>query len=185
MRAKYLGNISYALGIIDDFTDHSEVYILADRGKVYEVVCEYMERSERVTVFRLQSMRLDGSGEHKIEIVSVLKRIQGIFIKISPPYSLQRNGRAERFMQEISLRFRDILTGIGIPDALWEEAMHHGKWIRNILPSKRIYNNLPLRIYRPNAKIIYFVKLPTFGEPGFYLSIVRQRLRTRNCLQEP
>lgn len=44
-----------------------------------------MERSERVSEFRLQNIILDGAGEHKGDIVKILQRIEGVNLEFTPP----------------------------------------------------------------------------------------------------
>lgn len=70
MKAKAVGNRSYTLGVIDDYTAYPDEFFLSNRGQVYEEMCKYMDRAERVTAHRFQSIRFDGAGEHKGEIVS-------------------------------------------------------------------------------------------------------------------
>lgn len=172
MRTKSLGQRSYALGIVYEFTTHSEVYLISHLGHVFKTVCECMERSERRTGLRLHYIRLEGAGEHKGELVYDMKHIKGIKLERSPNYALQGNGRVEIFMKELPVRARLILNGTGLPDALWAEAINHGNWLPNRLPSKRISNKFSLRLWIPNANIINFFKLPTFSQPGFAFSYI-------------
>lgn len=167
MRMKSLGGRSYVLGIVDDFTAYSDIFVLSKRSQVYDALCEYIGRTERTTGLSLQSIRLDGAGEHKGEIVTVLQRMHGINLEWSPPYAPQSNGRAERLMQELSLRARVMLTNTDLPDQLWAEAMHHGNWLRNRLPSKAIENDVPIGRMRPNANVVDFSTIPIFGQLGF------------------
>lgn len=138
-----------------------------NRGQVHDSVREHIARAEITTGVIIQSISLDGAGEHKGEIDSILKRIEGITLERSPPYDSKSNGKAERLMQELSLKSRVMMINTGLTDSLWAEAMKHGNWLRNRLPSKHI-GNKPLNIiWKPNAKIIELSKLPTFGKPGF------------------
>lgn len=97
----------------------------------------------------------------------MLNRIESIMLKTSPPNSLQRSCKSERFMQELSVRECVIRIVTVLPATLWAEAIHHGNWLRNRPPSKRRNKNLPFPLWRPNANIINFVKLPINGQPGF------------------
>lgn len=138
MRTRSLGGRSYVLGILDDFTAYSDIFVLSKRSRMYDALCEYIGRTERITGLSLQSIRLDGAEEYNGEITTVLQRMHGITLEWSPPYAPQSNGRAERLMQELSLRARVMLTNTGLLGQLWAEAIHHGNWLRNLLPSKAI-----------------------------------------------
>lgn len=74
MKTISIGYCSCALGVIDDYTAYSEVFILSNREQVFEEMCKYMGRAERMTGHRIQSIRLDGTGEHRGEIVPQLKK---------------------------------------------------------------------------------------------------------------
>lgn len=101
---KSIGLRSYALCVIDDNTAYSSIFFLYLKSQVYESFREYMSRSERRTGFKLQYICLGGAGEDKGDIVSVLKRVEDVTLESSPPYASKSNGRAERLLQELSLR---------------------------------------------------------------------------------
>lgn len=91
MKTKSINGRFHALEILDDYTAYSSVFILLKETQVYGAVCEYMARAERSTGFKLQSIRLDGAGEHKGDIISVLKSVRGILHESSPSYAPQIN----------------------------------------------------------------------------------------------
>lgn len=167
MKTKSVGGRSYALGIIDDFSAFSTVYFLADRSQVYDATRQFMNHSERLTGEKLQAIRLDGAGEHKREMVSKLQAIEGVRLEFSPAYASQSNGKAERLVQELSIRARVMMMNTNVPESLWAEAMHHGNYLRNRLPSSSIKNATPISIWKSHANIVDFSSLPTFGQPGF------------------
>lgn len=79
---------------------------------------------------------------------------------------LKVTGVVERFNQELYLRKRVLLVDTGFADALWAEAMHHGNWLRNRPPSRRLNGQLSKLIWKPHT-VIPFQNLPIFGEYGF------------------
>lgn len=61
MDSKSVGEISYALITIDDFTAYSTVFFLADQSQLYKVTRQFMNRSKRSTGHKLQNICLDGA----------------------------------------------------------------------------------------------------------------------------
>lgn len=60
-----------------------------------------------------------------------------------------------------------MLTNTVLPNTFCAEAMHHGNWLPNHLPSKSIGNGILIRKWRSNVNITDFSSLPTFGQPDF------------------
>jgi len=161
-----LSGNKYALGIVDDRTAKTDVFFLPEKKDLTDHLINYQARSERVTGFLLQNIRLDGAGENRSEIITNRARLSGISLDYSPPYAPQSNGIAERYMQELSLRGRVLLGGSKLEKNFWEEAMRHGNWLRNRLPSERIEGRIPILEWKPTTKVS-FEGIPSFGEQGF------------------
>lgn len=125
METKFIGNRCCTLGVIDEDSDYAAIFILSKREQVYSAICKSMARLKQQTGHKLQSIHLEGAGEHKREIASQLKQVEGIILKSSPHYAPHSNGRAEGFMQEILVRAHVMLTNIGLPDTLWAEDINH------------------------------------------------------------
>lgn len=58
MRTRSIGKQSYALAIIKDYTPYLSVIIFSTRTQVYDTVCEFLNRAEKTTVLKLQSVCL-------------------------------------------------------------------------------------------------------------------------------
>lgn len=79
-----------------------------------------------MTGHRIQSIRLEGVGEHEEKFVLQLKPKEDKILEMSPPYEPQGNERTERFMQDLPVLSKVMLTSNGILDILWAEDMYHG-----------------------------------------------------------
>lgn len=161
-----IGGRRYAIGIVDDWTAKSDVIFLSEKGEIHDAVQEYMHRSERVTGYRLQNIRLDGAGENRSDAIKSLQSLRGIYLEYSPRYASESNGVVERFMQELGLRSRLFLKDSGLQESLWAEAMAHGNWLRNRLPSSRVSGAIPMTIWKPNTRLS-FSRIPFFGQHGY------------------
>lgn len=124
-----------------------------------------MERDERIIGNILQTICLDGVGEHKGEIKSILETLEVIGLEYSPGYSSQRNGLAERIIQELRLRARIVLIGTEMKHEFWAEEVHHGNWFRNQLPSSRIDESLTIHNWKPKTVIHH--NISSFGQTRY------------------
>lgn len=126
-----------------------------------------MNHSKCTTGKKLQAIRLDEAGKHKGEVVTTLQKIVGIVSEYRPTCAPQSIGKAERLVQEISLRAWVMLTNTGLLDSLWAEAIHYGNNLQNRLPSNAVNIQTPISLWKPHAQIFYFTSIPTFGQQGF------------------
>lgn len=62
MRSESLSGKKYSIGIMDDFTTKSDVSFMARKSELHENIRSYQLRSERVTGFKIQNIRMDGAG---------------------------------------------------------------------------------------------------------------------------
>lgn len=151
---------------MDDYTAKSDVYFLQHRSELITFLTRYIARAQNVTNCRLLNIRLDRAGENKPEVLQEYCNQNGIRLEYSPAYAPQSNGIAKRFMQELGLRCRVLLHAANFDDMLWAEAMNHGNWLRNRLPSERILGNIPMLLWDAKTRI-NFGTLPIFGQEGF------------------
>lgn len=69
-------------------------------------------------------------------------------------------------MKELGTGSRILFFGAKLTDALWAEAINHGNWVRNRLPSSSVNNNIPIFLWGASATLS-FSDLPTFVKKGF------------------
>lgn len=67
-------------------------------------------------------------------------------------------------MQELGTR--TLLTDSGLPNNLWSDAMEHGNWLRNRLPSARINQDIPILMWEPRTNV-KLDGLPYFRQPVY------------------
>ena len=161
-----LGGCHYAVGFVDDFTAKTDVHFIKQESDLFISLKYYKDHSENLTGNRLINIRLDGAGENFSSNVTEFCMMNGIRLEPSPPHAPESNGVAERFMQELGTRARVLLFAANLPGNLWAEAMNHGNWLRNRLPSSRIHNGIPLLQWDSTAKLKY-KDLLVFGQQGF------------------
>lgn len=97
------GGSRYALGIVDDYRVKCNVCIHTEKSEVTQRIIEYKARSENASGFGVVNARLDGTDENDSHDLHTYCRNTRIRLEYSPPYALQRNELADRFMQELAM----------------------------------------------------------------------------------
>lgn len=120
----------------------------------------------KLPVAKRVNIRLDGAEENLSGVFQSFELNNGIILDTSPPKVPQINRVAERLMKELGVRARVSLFEAKLGDTIWAESISHSNWLRNLLPSDRINENISIHIWNPCTRID-FKNLPIFGQPGF------------------
>jgi len=84
----------------------------------------------------IKRFRTDNGGEYVNAAMLTLLDKQGIVHDLTPAYSHESNGVAERYNRTIITAARSLLTGL--PMALWAEAIATAVYLRNRIPNRSI-----------------------------------------------
>ncbi len=129
----------------------------------------YKSRSKnqlQVRNFKMTNIRFHRAGESFSGIVVRFCNGNRSSIEPSPAYAPQNNGTAERLIEEHGTWARIMLMASSLPKLLWPEAVQHGNWLRNWLPSSRINGSIPIKRWDETIRIDY-KSLIEFGTKCF------------------
>src|SRR6185437_742949 len=115
----YGGN-RYFISFIDDFTRKSWIYIIKSKDQAIEKLKELYKLLKNQYNIRIKSIISDGGGEYTNESFKQFLNDKGITHCITPPYTPQRNGVAERFNRTILEKIRCMIKTSNIEKELWE-----------------------------------------------------------------
>ena len=87
----------YYITFIDDFTRYAWVIILRHKDDAFSAIREYIAMVERQFDAKVARLRCDGGGEYVGGEVRGWLTSLGVIMEVSPPYSHESNGVAERF----------------------------------------------------------------------------------------
>lgn len=131
---------------------------------------------------RIKKIRLDKAGE--MTRYSEAKRFRSsaeIQLEPFPPYSPERNGVAERLVQENWTRARVLMFGINYPNTLCGEALSLSNWLRNRLPASRGDGAIPVKRWNPNVET-EFSNIQRIGLSGFAFIYRPKTASSKNLL---
>jgi hypothetical protein len=99
---------------------------------------EYRAWAEVATGQKLAMIRTDGGGEFINDAADAYLRTQDITRQVTPAYTPQHNGVAERANRTILNSVRCMLHRAGLSGYLWPEAVRTAVYIRNRSPSRTL-----------------------------------------------
>ena len=91
----------------------------------------------------IKILRTNGGGEYVSVEFQEFCYQEGIIHEVTPPYTPQHNGVAERKNRTIMNMVRSMLKGKSLPKYLWGEAVSTAVFILNRSPSKRLEGITP------------------------------------------
>jgi transposase InsO family protein len=97
----YGGSKSFVT-FIDDFSRFSWVFFLKRKSDTSITLCAFFNHVERQFSKNFKRIRSDNGGEHISNELQDFFLTSGVIHKLTPPYSPESNGIAERFDQTIN-----------------------------------------------------------------------------------
>lgn len=133
----------YFTTFIDEHSRRIGISLLTLKSGVFERFKEYKAKVERETGRKIKSLRCDGGGEYRENIFRTYLCEHGIRQHITPPYTPEHNGIAERANRTIMDMVRCMMFESGIGKEFWEHAALTAVHIINRLPSSAHENRTP------------------------------------------
>lgn len=125
----------YVVTFIDDFSRHTTVIGLFQKGEVPQMFRQYLETMEARTNRRIQHLMSDNGGEFVNRVLEDYMGSRGITHRRTVPYTPQQNGIAERMNRTLMDMVRCMLIQSGLPDEFWFHALSHATNVRNRIPN--------------------------------------------------
>ena len=137
----------YVMTLIDDFSRYVVIYLMRTRDEVLRHFKTYKAWAETATGQRIATVRTDGGGEYTSCVFSAYLREAGIQRQITPPYTPEHNGVAERMNLTIFGAVRSMLHRARLPATFWAEAAMNAVHIRNRCPTRAVKGKTPYEVW--------------------------------------
>jgi len=135
MAATGLMGERYFTTFIDESSGRIAISLLAQKSDVFSRFVEYKAKVERETGKKIKSVRCDGGGEYTGNTFRRYLAENGITQRITPPYTPEHNGIAERANRTIMDMVRCMMFDSGLGKEFWGFAALTAVHIINRLPS--------------------------------------------------
>jgi transposase InsO family protein len=132
------GGSKYFLTVIDDFSPFSWVFFLKRKSGTSITLRVFYNHVERQFGKKIKRIRSDNGSEYISNELKNFFLTSGVIHELTPPYSPESNGIAERFNQTINTIARSMT--IAPPDfpCLWAAAGNMAAYLKNKLPNKHL-----------------------------------------------
>ncbi|GJZ66163.1 zinc finger, CCHC-type containing protein [Tanacetum coccineum] len=131
------------------------VYFLKSKDEAFETFKEFKLKVENEVGKKLRSFRTDRGGEFTSREFTRYCKENGILRQLTAPYSPQQNGIVERRNRSVMSTTRSMLKAMHMPQIFWAEAIRHGVYVLNRVPTKALKDSTPyeaLKGRKPNLK---------------------------------
>jgi len=158
---------SYYLLMVDDASRYITVKFLKAKSDATAKIKDYLAYLA-VRDKTPCALRMDRGTEFVNEELRTWCHSQGIRFQLTAPYSPSQNGVAERMNRTLVELARAMLAASELPEFLWEPAVVHAAYVRNLAYTKFLPDATPYQIWhghKPNV-----AHLREFGAPVWVLS---------------
>ena len=118
-----LGDARYVVTVLDDWSGMCAVQPMGFKGDAGRVVQEVVQLWETSTGKRVKQLRSDRGGEYVSNAMQHWCAGKGIQQQLTPPYTPELNGKAERLNRTLMERVRAKLEGARLSWGFWPEAV--------------------------------------------------------------
>jgi len=130
-----LSGFRYYVIFIDDYSRYSWLYPLFIKSDVYVTFLKFKSLVENQFSCRIKQLQSDGGGEFLSKQFTSFLETNGIFHRISCPYTAQQNGLAERKHRHVVEMGLSLLAQSGLPQTYWVESFLTAAFLINRLPT--------------------------------------------------
>jgi transposase InsO family protein len=167
-----LNGFQYVTTFIDDFSRFIAIYPIREKSEAFSCFKQYKAAAEMVTGQKLAALRTDRGGEYLSKEFSTFLTAAGIQHELTPPYTPQHNGVAERANRTIFDAVRAMLHRAGLSSYFWAEAAQAAVHVRNRCSTRAVPGATPYQVWtgrRPSIE-----NLRVFGCVA-YVHVVEQK----------
>ena len=130
-----IGGNRYFISFIDDFTRKSWIFIIKSKDQALNKFKELNKLFINQYNINIKSLVSDGGGEYLSNEFKEYLEEEGIIHRITPPYTPERNGVAERYNRTIIEKVRSMLAAKKVDKSFWGEAANTANQLRNYSPT--------------------------------------------------
>lgn len=150
----------YILTFIDDFSRFTFIYLLREKSEVKSKIQEFVELMKTSKKLKPKKFNCDRGGEYVNNDLKNYFRSEGIQMELTPGYTPQLNGVAERKNRSLLEMARCMLIDAEFEKHLWGEAVNTANYIQNRVIT-RATQKIPFEVF--NNEKPFINNLQIFG----------------------
>ena len=134
------GGKKFYVTFIDDYSRFTGVYLIKNKDEAFDIFLSYKVEVENQLDRKIKRVRYD---REYIPLNDYCEK-EGIIHEVTPPYSPESNGVAERKNKTLKEMMNSILVSASTLDNLWGEAILSACHLQNRIPYKKTGRTLLL-----------------------------------------
>jgi hypothetical protein len=142
-----LGKSVYYVSFIDDFSRNTWIYFLRNKSEVFDNFKEFKALVENQIEKKIKVLRTDNGGEFCGNKFEEFCKKCGIARQKTTPYTPRQNGVAERMNRTLMEKTRSMLSGSGLGQEFWAEAVSTAYYLANRSPSLALDDKTPHKVW--------------------------------------
>jgi hypothetical protein len=131
------GGNKYFITFIDDSTKYCYLYLLKSKDEAIDKFIIFKQEVENQLDKKIKVVRSDRGGEY-VEPFGEYCSQHGIIHEVTPPYTPQSNGVAERKNRTLKEMMNAMLNSSGLSQTMWGEAVLSANYLLNRVPRKKL-----------------------------------------------
>ena len=143
------GGNEYFITFVDDCTKYCYVYLMKSKDESVHKFALFKKEVENQLEKKIKVIRSDRGGEYVAPFGRFCAE-HGIVHEVTPPYSPQSNGIAERKNRSLKEMMNALLISSGLPQAMWGEAILSANYLLNRIPRKN-ESETPFELFKGRA----------------------------------
>eukprot|EP00253_Pinus_taeda_P028943 PITA_28943 len=137
----------YYVSFIDEFSRNTWIHFLKKKSEVFDRFKEFKALVENQTEKKIKLLRTENGGEFCSNEFEEFCKKCGIERQKNTTYTPQQNGVAERMNKTLMERARSMLSGVGLGQEFWAEAMDTACYLVNMSPSSALEDKTPQEVW--------------------------------------
>ena len=150
------GGKKFYVTFIDDYSRFTRVYLLRNKDEGFDMFLSYKAKVENQLDRKFKRIRSDRGGKY-IPLNDYCEK-KGIIHEVTPPYSPESNGVAERKNRTLKEMMNSLLVSTSTPDNLWGEAILFACHLQNRIPYKKT-GKTPYVLWKGHAPNLKYLKV--------------------------
>jgi hypothetical protein len=142
-----LGKYVYYVSFINEFSRNTWIYFLRKKSEVFDMFKELKSLVENQTEKTIKVLRTDNGGEFCRNEFEEFCKNCGIARQNTTPYTPQQNGVAERMNRMMMEKERCMLSGAGLGQEFWAEAVGTACYLVNKSLSSALDDKTPQEVW--------------------------------------
>jgi hypothetical protein len=133
-----VGVRGYFVTLVDDHSGYGWLGCVNHKSDTFSALRRGITFLEFMSKKPLRSLKSDRGGEYMGAELAEYLEVKGVLPCLTPPYSPESNGRAERLNSTLLTRMRCLMLESGLPDTHWREAAEMAMYQRNRCPVRHL-----------------------------------------------